>query len=61
MKVVSDRRDSRYISQQINYSLLSRTLVPVGVDQRTGIMAWSPLHSGCPANSARPAKPSDRG
>src|SRR4051812_32203851 len=36
----------RYISQQINYSLLGREqesdLVGVGLDQRTGIMAWSP-------------------
>ena len=40
----------RYISQQINYSLVSRDaeheLVPVGLDQRTGIMAWSPLQFG---------------
>jgi aryl-alcohol dehydrogenase-like predicted oxidoreductase len=41
---------SRYISQQINYSLLAREaeheLVPLGLDQRTGIMAWSPLQFG---------------
>jgi aryl-alcohol dehydrogenase-like predicted oxidoreductase len=41
---------SRYISQQINYSLLARDaeneLVPVGLDQRVGIMAWSPLQFG---------------
>ncbi len=40
----------RYISQQINYSLLARDseneLVPLGLDQRTGIMAWSPLQFG---------------
>ena len=40
----------RYISQQINYSLLARDaeheLVPAGLDQRTGIMAWSPLQFG---------------
>ena len=40
----------RYISQQINYSLLARDaeleLVPAGLDQRTGIMAWSPLQGG---------------
>ena len=40
----------RYISQQVNYSLLARDaeleLVPAGLDQRTGIMAWSPLQSG---------------
>jgi aryl-alcohol dehydrogenase-like predicted oxidoreductase len=41
---------SRYISQQINYSLLARDceheLVPAGLDQKTGIMAWSPLQFG---------------
>jgi len=40
----------RYISQQINYSLLARDaeheLVPAGLDQKTGIMAWSPLQFG---------------
>jgi aryl-alcohol dehydrogenase-like predicted oxidoreductase len=41
---------NRYISQQINYSLLARDceheLVPAGIDQRVGIMAWSPLQFG---------------
>ena len=48
---ISDRLGiQRYISQQINYSLLSRDaeheLVPAGLDQGTGIMAWSPLQFG---------------
>ncbi len=41
---------SRYVSQQINYSLLAREaeydLVGVGLDQKTGIMVWSPLQAG---------------
>lgn len=41
---------ARYISQQVNYSLLSRDveheMVPMGLDQGVGIMAWSPLHFG---------------
>ena len=41
---------ARYISQQINYSLLAREaeheLVPVGLDQKIGIMVWSPLQGG---------------
>lgn len=41
---------TRFISQQINYSLLSRDaeneLTPLGLDQKVGIMAWSPLHFG---------------
>lgn len=48
---VADRLSvPRYVSQQINYSLLAREvefeLVPAGLDQNTGIMAWSPLHAG---------------
>jgi len=48
---ISDRLGiPRYISQQINYSLLARDaeheLVPAGLDQRIGIMAWSPLQFG---------------
>src|SRR5262249_5908744 len=41
---------SRYISQQINYSLVARDaeheLAPAGIDQGVGIMAWSPLQFG---------------
>ncbi len=55
----------RYISQQINYSLLARDaeheLVPAGLDQRTGIMAWSPLQFGLLSGKFRrgQAKPSE--
>ena len=41
---------ARYVSQQINYSLMAREaeheLVPVGIDQKIGIMVWSPLQGG---------------
>jgi aryl-alcohol dehydrogenase-like predicted oxidoreductase len=40
----------RYISQQIYYSLLHRDaeyeLVPLSVDERVGILVWSPLAGG---------------
>jgi aryl-alcohol dehydrogenase-like predicted oxidoreductase len=40
----------RYVSQQINYSLLSREaeyeLVPASLDQGVGILVWSPLAGG---------------
>ena len=40
----------RYISQQVNYSLVSRDveheIVPLALDQGVGLMAWSPLHAG---------------
>jgi aryl-alcohol dehydrogenase-like predicted oxidoreductase len=56
---------ARYVSQQINYSLLARDaeheLVPAGLDQRTGIMAWSPLQFGLLSGKFRrgQAKPSE--
>jgi aryl-alcohol dehydrogenase-like predicted oxidoreductase len=41
---------SRYICQQVNYSLISRDveheIVPLALDQSCGLMAWSPLHAG---------------
>jgi aryl-alcohol dehydrogenase-like predicted oxidoreductase len=40
----------RYICQEVNYSLLAREvehdIIPMGIDQNVGIMAWSPLHYG---------------
>ncbi len=47
----SDRHGlARYVCQQVNYSLLGRDIeheiVPLGLDQGLGIMAWSPLHAG---------------
>jgi len=63
---ISDRLGiQRYISQQINYSLLARDaehdLVRLGLDQRTGIMAWSPLQFGLLSGKFRrgEAKPSE--
>jgi aryl-alcohol dehydrogenase-like predicted oxidoreductase len=41
---------TRYVCQQVNYNLLARDveheIVPLGLDQRVGLMAWSPLHAG---------------
>ncbi len=59
---ISDRLGiSRYISQQINYSLIARDaeneLVPLGLDQRIGIMAWSPLQSGLLSGKFRRGQP----
>jgi aryl-alcohol dehydrogenase-like predicted oxidoreductase len=40
----------RYICQQVNYSLVSRDveheIVPLALDQRVGLMVWSPLQAG---------------
>jgi len=51
----------RYISQQIDYSLLARDaeheLVPAGFDQRIGIMAWSPLQAGLLSGKFRRGQP----
>lgn len=63
---ISDRLGiPRYISQQINYSLLARDaehdLVRVGADQGVGIMVWSPLQFGLLSGKFRrgQAKPAE--
>ena len=48
---VSDRLTApRYITQQVNYSLVARDvehdIIPFGLDQRVGLMVWSPLQAG---------------
>src|SRR5262245_21311406 len=48
---VSERHGlTRYICQQVLYSLISRDveneIIPLGIDQSLGLMAWSPLHAG---------------
>jgi len=48
---VSDRAGlTRYVCQQVNYSLIARDveheIVPLGLDESVGLMAWSPLHAG---------------
>ncbi len=48
---ISDRCGyARFINQEINYSLLARDaeheLIPMGIDQGVGVMAWSPLGYG---------------
>jgi aryl-alcohol dehydrogenase-like predicted oxidoreductase len=47
----SDRSDlTRYVCQQVHYSLIARDveheIIPLGLDQGVGLMAWSPLHAG---------------
>jgi aryl-alcohol dehydrogenase-like predicted oxidoreductase len=61
----SDRnRCTRYICQQLNYSLVARDieheLIPMGLDQGLGVMAWSPLHYGLLTGKfRRDARPSE--
>jgi aryl-alcohol dehydrogenase-like predicted oxidoreductase len=48
---ISERRGwSRFVSQQIHYSLQARDaeneLVPISIDQGLGILVWSPLAGG---------------
>jgi aryl-alcohol dehydrogenase-like predicted oxidoreductase len=49
---------TRYICQQVNYSLIARDveheIVPLGLDQGVGLMAWSPLHAGLLSGKFRP-------
>ena len=47
----SERRGfSRYVCQQVNYSLVARDveheIIPLALDQGIGVMAWSPLQAG---------------
>jgi aryl-alcohol dehydrogenase-like predicted oxidoreductase len=47
----SDRHGlARYVCQQVNYSLIARDaeheIIPLGLDQGVGAMAWSPLQAG---------------
>jgi aryl-alcohol dehydrogenase-like predicted oxidoreductase len=41
---------TRYVCQQVNYNLIAREveheIIPLGLDQSIGLMAWSPLHAG---------------
>jgi aryl-alcohol dehydrogenase-like predicted oxidoreductase len=41
---------TRYVCQQVNYNLIARDveheIIPLGLDQKVGLMAWSPLHAG---------------
>ena len=55
---------ARYVCQQLNYSLVNRDieheLVPLGLDQGVGVMAWSPLHYGLLTGKfRRDARPSE--
>jgi aryl-alcohol dehydrogenase-like predicted oxidoreductase len=48
---VADRQGlARYVCQQVNYSLIARDveheIVPLALDQTTGLMVWSPLQAG---------------
>jgi aryl-alcohol dehydrogenase-like predicted oxidoreductase len=59
---ISERKGlNRYISQQINYSLAARDaeheLIPLGLDQRVGVMAWSPLQFGVLSGKVRRGQP----
>ncbi len=61
---VSDRLGlTRYVCQQVNYNLLARDveheIIPLGLDQSVGLMAWSPLHAGLLSGKfRRDARPS---
>jgi len=63
---VADRHDySRYVSQQIYYSLQARDaeaeLVPVSLDQGLGILVWSPLAAGLLSGKYRRNQPTPEG
>jgi aryl-alcohol dehydrogenase-like predicted oxidoreductase len=54
---------TRYVCQQVNYNLIARDveheIIPLGLDQKVGLMAWSPLHAGLLTGKfTREARPS---
>jgi aryl-alcohol dehydrogenase-like predicted oxidoreductase len=54
---------TRYVCQQVNYNLIARDveheIIPLGLDQKIGLMAWSPLHAGLLTGKfTRDARPS---
>jgi aryl-alcohol dehydrogenase-like predicted oxidoreductase len=54
---------TRYVCQQVNYNLIARDveheIIPLGLDQKVGLMAWSPLHAGLLTGKfTRDARPS---
>jgi aryl-alcohol dehydrogenase-like predicted oxidoreductase len=55
----------RYVTQQINYSLLVREaeyeLVPIAISERVGILVWSPLAGGFLSGKIRPNAPAPAG
>ena len=59
--VADQRRLTRFVSQQIHYTLQAREaeyeLVPVAVDQGLGILVWSPLAGGLLSGKYRRDQP----
>src|SRR5436190_4304064 len=52
---------TRYVCQQVNYNLIARDveheIIPLGLDQSVGLMAWSPLHAGLLSGKFRRGAP----
>ena len=50
LRVSADERRQRFVSQQIHYTLEAREaeyeLLPIAIDQRLGVLVWSPLAGG---------------
>jgi len=61
LAIADSRNYSRYVSQQINYSLQAREaeyeLAPIAIDQGVGILVWSPLAGGLLSGKYRRGKP----
>ena len=61
------RRDGRipFVSQQIHYTLQAREaeyeLIPIALDQRLGVLVWSPLAGGLLSGKHRRNKPRAEG
>jgi aryl-alcohol dehydrogenase-like predicted oxidoreductase len=61
LAAADSRNYTRYVSQQINYTLQAREaeyeLVPIAIDQDVGILVWSPLAGGLLSGKYRRGQP----
>ena len=63
---VAERRDlTRFVSQQIHYTLQAREaeyeLLPISIDQGLGVLVWSPLAGGLLSGKYRRGEPGPAG
>ena len=65
LRVSADERRQRFVSQQIHYTLEAREaeyeLLPIAIDQRLGVLVWSPLAGGLLSGKHRRDKSAPEG
>ena len=65
LRVSAEERRQRFVSQQIHYTLEAREaeyeLLPIAIDQRLGVLVWSPLAGGLLSGKHRRDKSAPEG